>query len=145
MCNDDTELIEKLKKCEKSVITIINKADKGSIPLDYIKESFENVILMSAKDEKSRIKIEETVRKLFLDENIDFGTSPIVTTAERNAALISARESVRKAINLLCTSDEQTIAGSLCEEAVSSLDSCSGRAVSEDIVNTIFSRFCVGK
>ena len=145
LSSDDRELINKLKDSSKTVLAIVNKTDEGEMPLKEISESFDNVISISAKNADSARLIEDTVRKLFLDESLDFGTSPIVTSAERNAALTSAKESIDRAISLLLASGEQTIAGSLCEEAVSALDSSSGKAVSEDVVNTIFSRFCVGK
>ena len=113
--------------------------------MEEISQSFENVICISAKNEQSSTLIEEKLAKLFLDENLDYETSPIVTSAEQNASLMIAKECIMRAINLLLADGEQTIAGSLCEEAVAALDGCSGKVVSEDIVNTIFSRFCVGK
>ncbi len=145
LSSDDRDLINKLKESSKTVLAIVNKADESTVPLDEISQSFENVICISARDQESSAMIEKTLRKLFLDESLDFGTSPIVTSAERNASLSVAKESITRAIELLSADGEQTIAGSLCEEAVASLDGCSGKAVSEDVVNTIFSRFCVGK
>ena len=145
LSSDDRDLIGKLKESSKTVLAIVNKADKATVPLDEILQSFENVMCISAQNSEVRTEIEEVIKKLFLDESLDFATSPIVTSAERNAALITAKESIIRAIELLLADGEQTIAGSLCEEAVASLDGCSGKAVSEDVVNTIFSRFCVGK
>lgn len=145
LSSDDRDLISKLKESSKTVLAIVNKADKATVPLDEISQSFENVMCISAQNSEVRTEIEEVIKKLFLDESLDFATSPIVTSAERNAALITAKESIIRAIELLLADGEQTIAGSLCEEAVASLDGCSGKAVSEDVVNTIFSRFCVGK
>ncbi len=145
LSSDDRDLISKLKESSKTVLAIVNKSDKATVPLDEILQSFENVMCISAQNSEVRTDIEEVIKKLFLDESLDFATSPIVTSAERNAALITAKESIIRAIELLLADGEQTIAGSLCEEAVASLDGCSGKAVSEDVVNTIFSRFCVGK
>lgn len=145
LSSDDRELVGRLKESEKTVLAIVNKADEGKVPLGEISKCFENVICISAKEAESYHLIEETVRRLFLDESLDFSTSPIVTSAERNAALITAKESIIRAVELLLADGEQTIAGSLCEEAVAALDASSGKAVSEDVVNTIFARFCVGK
>ena len=142
---DDDKLIAKLKESDKTVLAIVNKSDVSTLPLDEVESAFDNVIAVSAQSSDAAEQIEKIIRKLFLDESLDFGTSPIVTSAETNASLILARESITRAIELLSADGEQTIAGSLCEEAVAALDGCSGKTVSEDVVNTIFSRFCVGK
>ena len=145
LSDDDRELIAKLKESDKTVLAIVNKSDVSTLPLDEVESAFDNVIAVSAQSSDAAEQIEKIIRKLFLDESLDFGTSPIVTSAETNASLILARESITRAIELLSADGEQTIAGSLCEEAVAALDGCSGKTVSEDVVNTIFSRFCVGK
>lgn len=142
---DDISLAKLLSESGKCTLAVVNKADIGTVPQKAVGEYFDNVITLSANDENSRMTVENAVRKMFLDESIDFKTSPVVTTAQRHGALVCACESIAKAIELLQSGDEQTIAGSLCEDAVAFLEESSGRCVSEDIVSEIFSKFCVGK
>lgn len=145
LSSDDIELAENILSQNKTVIAIINKSDKGTLPKEKIESMFENTLILSAASHESRELIEKKVTELYLGDKLDFGTSPIVTTASRHAALVLASESLEKAISLLSAGDEQTIAGTMCEDAVAYLDESSGRTVSEDIVNSIFSKFCVGK
>ena len=56
-----------------------------------------------------------------------------------------ALSSVLDALSALGDSYTQDIAGMDIEKAVSSLALVDGKKVSEDIVNDIFSSFCVGK
>ncbi len=142
---DDEKLIKLLSESGKTVVAIVNKADVGSVPYDKVKAAFKNTLCLCANSADDRDKLETLLKKLFLDDSVDFGTSPIVTTAQRHASLLSASDSLSQAISSLALGTEQTIAGSMCEDAVAALDESSGRAVSEEIVSSIFSKFCVGK
>jgi tRNA modification GTPase len=68
----------------------------------------------------------------------------IVINARQCAAVANAAEAVGSAIDSL-DGFTQDIAGMDIERALASIAEADGRSVSEDIVNEIFSRFCVGK
>ena len=86
LSDDDRELIAKLKESDKTVLAIVNKSDVSTLPLDEVESAFDNVIAVSAQSSDAAEQIERIIRKLFLDESLDFGTSPIVTSAETNAS-----------------------------------------------------------
>ena len=68
----------------------------------------------------------------------------IVTNARQCAAVANAAKAVGDAINAL-DSFTQDVAGMDIEQALGAIAEADGRQVSEDIVNEIFSHFCVGK
>ena len=69
---------------------------------------------------------------------------PIVTSVRHLNALEKASESLRRAEGNLGKTGEELLAFDL-REALDSLGRISGRVTNEDILNGIFSQFCVGK
>ena len=69
----------------------------------------------------------------------------MITNARQFAAIDSALKNVEEALRSLNDGFTQDIAGSLLEIALSFLGECDGRKVSDDVVHSIFGRFCVGK
>lgn len=142
---DDRELISRLKASQATVIAAVNKCDLGTVPKAELEKELSTVLTFSAKNGDAKHILEEKIKELFLDSELSLTASPIVTTAARHSSLLMAADCLSRAVTLLLSSDEQTIAGSLCEDALAYLEESSGRLVSEEIVNTIFSKFCVGK
>ena len=68
-----------------------------------------------------------------------------MTNARQHAAVCRAAESVSAAIAALEAGYTQDVAGLDIEDAIAALGELDGKRVKEDIVNEIFSRFCVGK
>ncbi len=73
------------------------------------------------------------------------GDTVLVTNARHHAALLAAAASLRQA---LCSLDSGLTADLLAEDvrsAIGSLSSITGEITSQDILSTIFQRFCIGK
>ena len=68
----------------------------------------------------------------------------IVCNARQCASVVNAANAVESAIKAL-DGFTQDIAGMDIEAALAAIAEADGRQVSEDIVNEIFSHFCVGK
>jgi len=69
----------------------------------------------------------------------------VVTNARHAALLGRALEASERAYDALVASEPEDIAALDLEETLSALGELDGRAVTESVVNEIFSRFCVGK
>lgn len=131
---------------EKNVIIVLNKCDKAS-PFEheeYFKnKGFENIVTISAKTGEGREKIQEEVKKLYPDvEKIVEGE--IITNARQHSALLCAVSNIEKALFALDNLTPDTACLDM-EAALSNLLEADGREVSQEIVDSIFSHFCVGK
>ena len=84
-------------------------------------------------------------RDLFLEGQIDYNTEAVVANARQYAAVCAARDHVLRARDALADGFTQDIAGMDLELALSALAEVDGRAVTGDVVDTIFHNFCVGK
>jgi tRNA modification GTPase len=141
--DDDKRIIDSIVSSgkEAKTICILNKID---IADDLnIKLPFEKTLTASAKSGEGIDSLVNTVSLMFgageIGENDE-----IVVNARQCAAVVNASNAVQNAIDAL-DSFTQDIAGMDIEVALSAIAEADGRSVSEDIVNEIFSHFCVGK
>ncbi len=130
----------------KDVIVVLNKCDLKS-PSDYVKlfgeKGFENIICISAKQKDGLSNLENAVNILYPDaQKAESGL--ILANARQHAALKNAVQDIEKALIALDTLTPDTACLDL-ESALGMLLEADGRGVSEEIVNSIFSHYCVGK
>ena len=99
----------------------------------------------SAKEEKGITGLEEKIKEMFFGGEISFNDEVYITNARHKAALEEAKESLRlvkESINMGMAEDFFSID---LMSAYESLGRIVGESVGEDLVNEIFSKFCVGK
>ena len=144
LTQEDLELIAHLKGVTGTVIAIINKADLPRCDMQEVESAFEHTITMSCRESDSRT-LESLVKDLFTDGSIRIGYDAIISSARQYAALTRAEELIKSTISALEAGLPADVASSDLELALSALSELDGRAVSESIVSSIFSHFCVGK
>ncbi len=144
---DDREFLRELEACkDKTIIVILNKTDKGCVLgkndfcdiTPYVAET-------SAKNEEGRNELIELIEKVYIEGNIDYDSVTMVTNARQFASVTSAVTHIESALNSLKEGFTQDIAGMELELALSTLGDLDGKKVTEDVVQNIFGRFCVGK
>lgn len=147
LSDEDTELIESIGISEdRCTIALINKSDlEVKIDKARIEQLFDNVIEISAKSGMGFDKLTATVTELYVGGNINVSDTPILYNARQYSAISRAKQSVDRAVSALDAGFSPDVASVDLESALSALGECDGRAVGEDIVSNIFSRFCVGK
>ena len=127
-------------------IAIYNKVDK-KMPVSAVASGFDRVIYTSAKDnpDATRASIKEAVEELFCDGKISLSDRAVIHSARQRAELTTAREALSSAISALSSGVFADAVSSDVEIALGAISRVDGRAVSEAVVDNIFSRFCVGK
>lgn len=143
---EDLEILEIIKN--KKAIIILNKIDlEQKITNENQKlESFnKNIINMSTKNKIGLETLFEKITTMFnLDEiNLD---NDIVITNERHKYLISkAIENLNKAEDILKRGMPVDIIAISLKDVLTNLGAITGEEAGEEIINEIFSRFCLGK
>ena len=144
---EDVFIIESAR--DKTAVAIINKNDKENMLSrefeSKIKSTFENVIYMSAKDTDSREKLAEIIKNMYELGEIDISNDAVISSARQFSAVSLSLESIIQAKEALEFGETNDIICFTLEKALSELDMIDARETSEEIVNEIFSRFCVGK
>lgn len=145
---DDLNLIEMLKNANAARIAIFNKSDLDKKFDTSITEGiFEKCITTSARSTSlDGVKeLADAVNSLFTDEKIDTGRDSIIYSARQNASLDRALGFVDAAIAAFDSGVYSDAAASEIERALGAIAEIDGKAVSEEVVADIFSKFCVGK
>ena len=103
------------------------------------------VIMISAKEEKGIREFEEKVRELFLMGDISFNDEVFITNARQKSDLNDAVESMEKVLKSIDDGMPEDFYSIDLMDAYEALGRITGEAVGEDLINEIFSRFCMGK
>lgn len=145
--DEDQFILESAKG--KCAIAIINKTDKeGMLSKKFeekIASSFENVIYMSARDNTGKEALANTIKNMYDLGSIDISNDAVISGARQFSAVSLALESITQAKEALEYGETPDIICFTLEKALSELDMIDARETGEEIVNEIFSRFCVGK
>ena len=88
--------------------------------------------------------LEQAIKQRCGISKLDPAAGFLANERQRQCAL-SAQAAVNRAYNALYGGMTADVAGLELEAALSSLYELSGKTASEEVINRIFSRFCVGK
>ena len=131
----------------KKAIILYNKTDLTPvIPLEELREKTGHpVIPISAKEETGIMELEDKVKEMFFGGELSFNDEVYITNARHKVALEEADKSldlVRNSIEMGMPEDFFSID---LMNAYENLGKILGESVGEDLVNEIFSKFCMGK
>jgi len=132
---------------DRKAVVLLNKSDLELIvSVDEITEkSGHPVIAISAKKEHGIDQLEEEIKSLFYEGEIDFNDQVMITNVRHAQALHDAYDSilmVKRSIEDEMPEDFYSID---LMNAYEKLGLIVGESVEDDLVNEIFSKFCMGK
>ena len=143
---NDEEIIQMLEN--RQVIVLLNKTDLESVisEEDIRKKLPDKVVIpVSAKKKKGMDLFEETLRNMFFDGKISFNDEIYITNVRHKAALMDAYDSLKQVQSSLEMKMPEDFFSIDLMAAYESLGIILGESVGEDLVNEIFSKFCMGK
>lgn len=145
---DDMEIIDFIR--DKKAVILLNKTDMqiasgsvGAAELEMI--SGRKVISISAKMNTGIGLLKDEIEKMFYSGEVDFNNQVYITNIRQKKAVQNAYESILHV--------EKSIKNSMPEDfysidlmgAYQSLGYVIGEALEDDLIDEIFSRFCMGK
>lgn len=139
---EDREIIESIKN--KKVIVLLNKVDlERKIDLDELKH-LDNFIEISAMTGFGLEDLKNKIKDLFFNGEVD-NESLIITNSRHKQALYRALENCENAQNRLKKNEFLDLISIYVTSGLRALGEITGSELEEDLVNKIFSEFCVGK
>ena len=147
---NDEEILKLM--CEKKVIVLLNKSDlekttTEEMVFSYLEKEGMNhpVLSVSMKEGTGVEAIEDKIKEMFFAGEIALNDEILITNVRQKSFLQAALDSlnmVKKSIEDEMPEDFYSIdLVSACEE----LGNITGECASEDFLNEVFSKFCMGK
>lgn len=144
LTEEDEVLINKFKK--KTAVAIINKIDlKQKINKDNLLKKFVHLIEMSAKKPKNINLLEKKIADLVYKGKVAGSESVVVSNLRHIEALKPAQKLVVEATKSLDNKLSPEFIAQDIKDALIYIDELLGKKFSEDLLDKIFSEFCIGK
>ena len=142
---NDREIMELLSG-RKSIV-IYNKTDlKSAVDTEELKEKTGSPIIpVSVVEETGIMELENKIKEMFFQGEISFDNEVYITNARHKKALEEALESLKMVKNSIESGMSEDFFSIDLMSAYESLGKILGESVGEDLVNEIFSKFCMGK
>ena len=141
---EDKDILELIK--DKNSIIILNKSDlESKIDLEEIKKCNKKIIEVSIKNNFGMENIYEEISKIMNLNEIGNSEELLITNIRHKNLIKEARENLKEARNTIEMNLPIDIISSNIKEILESLGKITGEEVTEDVINEIFSKFCLGK
>ena len=146
LTDEDKEIIEFIK--DKNSIILLNKSDLEN---NILKEEKiitglnKKTIEISALEKTGIEELYNSMVELFRINEINPENTSIITNIRHKEAICSAENSVKKVEKTIKENIPIDITAIYFKEAIEELNKITGESVTEDIINEIFSKFCLGK
>ena len=143
--DNDREIMELLSG-RKSIV-IYNKTDlEAAVDIEELKEKTGSpVIPVSVVEETGISQLEDEIKRMFFHGELSFNDEVYITNARHKAALEESKESLKLVMDSIAMGMSEDFFSIDLMNAYESLGRIVGESVGEDLVNEIFSKFCVGK
>lgn len=146
LSEEDKEILSLLH--DKETIMLINKVDLGVDEefLEGLKSlAKKTIIKVSAKEKTGLEDLEKNIIDLFFDGDIEFNDQVLVSNTRHIEALEKANDYLEDAIDSLKIDLPGDFISIDVQGAYESLGKIIGETIEEDILDQIFSQFCIGK
>lgn len=143
---EDIAILDLLKT--KKAIILLNKIDEKDKHLEQVKEIKElnkPILKISAKNKQGLEALYEQILKMFELKEIELNDGNLITNVRHKEHIRKAINYVNEAKNAVEQNLPIDIVSVPVKQILEELSSITGENVSEDIINEIFSKFCLGK
>ena len=132
---------------DKKAVILLNKSDLTTVlSKDMIKSIIDKPIIpISAKEEQGIEEFETILKEMFFQGEISFNDEVYITNIRHKTAISDAYDSLQKVIVSIENDMPEDFYSIDLLDAYESLGSITGETIGEDLVNEIFSKFCMGK
>lgn len=143
---EDLEILNLIK--DKNAIILLNKIDVGDLNLDKRNELLstnKKIIKISAKVGSGIEELYKEIERMFQIEGLETGGETIITNIRHKNQIELAIKNINEAKMAVLNNLPIDIISISIKQSLEELGKITGQNVSEDIINEIFSKFCLGK
>lgn len=146
LLDKDREILNKVKG--KHVIYVLNKSDlESNITQEMLDQYFNdgNVIRISAKAQSGLSELKQAMKQVVMKGEAQVKNEATISNQRQKQALINAIKSLEKVIEAIEMGLPEDCLAIDLHDAFGHLGMIVGESIKEEIINQLFSRFCLGK
>ncbi|MDD5079965.1 MAG: tRNA uridine-5-carboxymethylaminomethyl(34) synthesis GTPase MnmE [Candidatus Omnitrophica bacterium] len=144
LVKEDIILMNKLKS--KTVLAVINKLDlKQKIDKERISRTFGKAIEISARGAKNIDALEEAIERMVYKGEVRSTGSVAISNLRHIQELKKTEKFIAEAMDCADNRLSAEFIAQDMKDAVGCLDDILGKRFTEELLNKIFSKFCIGK
>ena len=143
---EDLEILNLIKG--KKSIVILNKIDLNAILSendDRFTNVSDNILKLSALNGEGLEKLYKTISKMFSLNEINLDNEIVITNLRHKNLISKALINVKKSEEAIEQNMPVDIIAIFIKDILEDLGNITGDVVTDDIINEIFSKFCLGK
>ena len=142
---NDQEIIEAIQ--DKKAIVLLNKSDLDAKTDATVLEKRLNkpILSISAKNNTGIHELEKLIEEMFFSGKLSFNDEVYITNIRQKNALAEAESSLKMVLQSIDDGMPEDFFTIDMMNAYEVLGTIIGESVGEDLVNEIFSKFCMGK
>ena len=142
---NDQEIIESIQ--DKKAIVLLNKSDLDTKTDAAVLEKCLNkpILSISAKNNTGIHELEKLIEEMFFSGKLSFNDEVYITNIRQKNALAEAESSLKMVLQSIDDGMPEDFFTIDMMNAYEVLGTIIGESVGEDLVNEIFSKFCMGK
>ena len=142
---NDQEIIEAIQN--KKAIVLLNKSDlDAKTDASVLQTQLSKPILsISAKNNTGIHELETLIEEMFFSGKLSFNDEVYITNVRQKNALAEAQNSLKMVLQSIADGMPEDFFTIDMMNAYEALGTIIGESVGEDLVNEIFSKFCMGK
>ena len=137
------------KNIDKTFIQskMLNKSDLSPVTTveDIRKHLDKKMISISAKEQTGMDDLEETIKEMFFSGEVTFNDEVYITNIRHKTSLQEALRSLHLVLQSIADDMPEDFYSIDLMNAYEELGNIIGESVEDDLVNEIFSKFCMGK
>ena len=145
LTEEDFEILNSLK--ERNSIILLNKIDLNvsKLNIDELKEYSNNILEVSIKENDGIEQIYDKMAQIFNVGEIETENTSIITNIRHKQAIKNAKDSINQSVEVIGNMMPVDITAIYFKQAIEEINKITGDNVTDDIINEIFSKFCLGK
>ena len=146
LTEEDKEILKGIQN--KNAIILLNKSDLNNKKLKenkIMKALNKDIIEISALKKEGINELYDKMTEIFNIQEMNIENTSVITNIRHKEAILAAENSLYKIKDTINSHMPIDITAIYFKEAIESLNKITGENVTEDIINEIFSKFCLGK
>lgn len=145
LSKEDIEILNDIK--DKKSIILLNKKDLNTLKVkkEELIQYSENILEVSIKGNEGIKEIYDKMVEIFSFEDLKTENVSIITNLRHKQAITNAKNNIINAIDVVKDMMPVDITAIYFKQAIEEINKITGENVTDDIINEIFSKFCLGK